>query len=75
MSLFDIDVPESTKGWQNLKAAESQTEAWIKVELEKLWQSHEPFADDAFDQSSLDNLSLDFGKCTSRRICSEGADD
>jgi hypothetical protein len=48
MGLFDIDVPESTKGWQNLKAAESQTEAWIKVELEKLWQSHEPFADDAF---------------------------
>jgi hypothetical protein len=40
MSLFDIDVPESTKGWQNLKAAESQTEAWVKAELEKLWQSH-----------------------------------
>jgi hypothetical protein len=48
MGLFDLDVPGATVGWQNVKAAHGQTEAWIKAELEKLWQSYEPFADDAF---------------------------
>jgi hypothetical protein len=48
MSLFDVEVADATAGWQNVKAAESQTEAWIKAELEKLWRSHEPFADEAF---------------------------
>lgn len=48
MSLFEVDVADATLGWQNIKAAESRTEATIKAELEKLWRYHEPTADEAF---------------------------
>jgi hypothetical protein len=48
MGLFDLDVPGATVGWRNIKAAQSHPEAWMKAELEKLWQSHEPFADGPF---------------------------
>jgi hypothetical protein len=42
MSLFDVDVTDPAPGWQNIRASESLTEAWIKAELEKLWRYHEP---------------------------------
>ena len=36
MGLFDLDVSRATVGWQNIKAAQSPTEARMKAELEKL---------------------------------------
>lgn len=48
MGLFDIEVPNAAVGWQNVKAAEYQIEALVKSQLENLWRSHEPYADDAF---------------------------
>lgn len=48
MALFDIEIKDATQGWRNVKAAESAPEAWMKAQLEKLWASHEPYADAAF---------------------------
>jgi len=48
MSLFDVEVPDATVGWHNLKAAESPTESWMNAQLERLWTYHEANADQAF---------------------------
>ena len=42
MGLFDVEVTDSSLGWDNIKAAKSSTEAWMKAELEKLWTYYEP---------------------------------
>jgi hypothetical protein len=48
MGLFDVEVTDSSLGWENIKAAKSSTEAWMKAGLEKLWTYYEPKADEAF---------------------------
>ncbi|HEV7880387.1 hypothetical protein [Bradyrhizobium sp.] len=46
MGLFDVEVTDSSLGWENIKAAKSSTETWMKAELEKLWTYYEPKADE-----------------------------
>lgn len=73
MGLFDIDIPNASVGFTNLKAsAEGTPGHLIKTTLEGMWPDYEPYADSNFQKAFASNEDPAFWEMCLALVLLEG---